>query len=163
MESLAKRQAIENGRRFAVKPKLHLTKAAQFAATAARLDPIEDYKAVMWAGMHMCTHWTNAIFHAKGLTDVEFDFEHFWYIDRCPDTDRVLAGLDGQLGGLLDALAVFEGLRTAYVRGPAQAPSARKSWHAARKFWTEFEPSQRKYSEIFREMIAADCAFHQKI
>lgn len=107
-----------NGRRCAVKPELHLTKAAHFAATAARLDPTEDYEAIMWAGMHSCTHWTNAIFHAKGLTDVEFDFEHSWYIDRCPDTDRVLAGLDGQLGGLLDALAVFEGLRTAYVRGP---------------------------------------------
>ena len=101
-----------------MKPELHLTKAAHFAATAARLDPVEDYEAVMWAGMHMCTHWTNAIFHAKGLTGVEFDFEHSWYIDRCPDTDRVLAGLDDQLGGLLDALTVFEGLRTAYVRGP---------------------------------------------
>jgi hypothetical protein len=110
--------AIENGRRCVVTPELHLTKAANFAATAARLDPTEDYEAIMWAGMHSCTHWTNAIFHAKGLTSVEFDFEHSWYIDRCPDPDRVLAGLDDQLGGLLDALAVFEGLRAAYVRGP---------------------------------------------
>lgn len=98
-------------------PELHLTKAAHFRATAAHLNPEDDYEAIMWAGMHTCTHWTNAVFHAKGLTGVEFDFEHSWYIDRCPDTDRVLAGLDNQLGGLLDALAVFEGLRTAYVRG----------------------------------------------
>ena len=96
-------------------PELHLTKAAHFRATAAHLNPEDDYEAIMWAGMHTCTHWTNAVFHAKGLTGVEFDFEHSWYIDRCPDTDRVLAGLDNQLGGLLDALAVFEGLRTAYV------------------------------------------------
>jgi len=99
-------------------PGLHLAKAARFAASAARLDAEEDYEAIMWAGMHMCTHWTNAIFHAKGLTGVEFDFEHTWYIDRCPDTGRVVAGLDDQLRGLMDALAVFEGLRTAYVRGP---------------------------------------------
>jgi len=71
-------------------PKLHLTKAEHLAATAARLDPVEDFEAIMWAGMHMCTHWTNAIFHTKGLTGVEFDFEHSWYIDRCPDTDQVL-------------------------------------------------------------------------
>ena len=99
-------------------PELHLAKAAHFAATADRLHPEEDYEAIMWAGMHMCTHWTNAVFHARGLTTVEFDFEHSWYIDRCPDTDKVLAGIDDQLAGLLDALAVFEGLRTAYVRGP---------------------------------------------
>ena len=51
-------------------PELHLTKAAHFAATAARLDPVEDYEAILWAGMHTCTPWTNAIFHAKGLTSV---------------------------------------------------------------------------------------------
>ena len=99
-------------------PELHLTKARHFSKTVTCLDAKEDYEAIMWAGMHMCTHWTNAVFHAKGLTSVEFDFEHSWYIDRCPDTDKVLAGIDDQLAGLLDALAVFEGLRTAYVRGP---------------------------------------------
>jgi hypothetical protein len=106
-----------------VTPELHLTKAAHFRATAAHLNPEDDYEAIMWAGMHTCTHWTNAVFHAKGLTGVEFDFEHSWYIDRCPDTDRVLAGLDNQLGGLLDALAVFEGLRQPMCGGAPLGPA----------------------------------------
>lgn len=101
-----------------VTPELHLSKAARFAATSDRLHPEEDYEEIMRAGMHMCTHWTNAVFHARGLTSIEFHFEHSWYIDRCPDTDKVLAGIDDQLAGLLDALAVFERLRTAYIRGP---------------------------------------------
>jgi hypothetical protein len=101
-----------------VTPELHLSKAARFAATADRLHPEEDYEEIMRVGMHMCTHWTNAVFHARGLTSIEFHFEHSWYIDRCPDTNKVLAGIGDQLAGLLDALAVFKGLRTAYVRCP---------------------------------------------
>jgi hypothetical protein len=61
---------IENGQRFAVTPKLHLTKARHFSKTVTRLDAKEDYKAIMWAGMHICAHWTNAIFLARGLTSV---------------------------------------------------------------------------------------------
>jgi hypothetical protein len=106
-----------------MKPDLHLAKARRFIATKGRLDPVEDYEAIMWANMHICTHWINAIFHAGGLTSEKYDFEHTWHLDRCPDRERLLAGLKdkkqgGEMQTLLDILTAFEGLRTTYVRGP---------------------------------------------
>jgi hypothetical protein len=100
-------------------PEIHLAKAARFERTVTRLDPTDDFEAIMWAYMHVSTHWANAVFHAKELTDIEFDFEHTFYIDRSPDRERILAGLDESISPLLDILAIFEGLRTTYVRGSA--------------------------------------------
>jgi len=101
-----------------MKPELHLAKAKRFLGTVEHLDEEDDFEAIMWASMHICTHWINAIFHAKGLTAEDYDFEHTWRLGRCPDPDRLQAGLDGRMQELLDAMAVFEALRTAYVRGP---------------------------------------------
>jgi hypothetical protein len=103
-----------------VTPDAHLDKAQRFIATGKQLDPVEDYEAVMWCNMHICTNWINAVFHARGLTDETYDFEHTWHLDRCPDRTRLLAGLaDEEMQELLDRLTVFEALRTTYVRGPA--------------------------------------------
>jgi hypothetical protein len=90
-------------------PEIHLAKAAKFEATVTQLDPTDDFEVIMWAYMHISTHWANAVFHAKELTDIEFDFEHTFYIDRSPDRERILAGLDDSISPLLDILAIFEG------------------------------------------------------
>ena len=102
-----------------MKAKHHLKKARRFMASAKRLHPVDDYEAVMWANMHICTHWINAVFHKNGLTAEDYDFEHTWHLERCDDPERIRAGLNREMQTLLDALTVFEALRTAYVRGPA--------------------------------------------
>lgn len=101
-----------------MKAEAHILKAGRFEATIGRLDPEEDYEAIIWASMHVCTHWLNAVFHAKGITPEDIDFEHTFYLEKIPDQESLRASLDDELRGVLKALEVFEGLRTTHVRGP---------------------------------------------
>ena len=98
--------------------KKHMEKAARFERTAGRLRLEEDYEAIIWARMHACTHWLNAVFHAQKITPANIDFEHTWYLEKIPDQEQLRAHLDDDLRGVLSALTVFEGLRVTHVRGP---------------------------------------------
>ena len=100
-------------------PKIHMDKAARYVATIGGLDPEDDYETILWASMHACTHWMNAIFHAKGLTGEDFDVAHTWYLDGCPDRGRLDPKLDDQMRKVLDAMSLFERLRLSHVRWDA--------------------------------------------
>jgi len=71
-----------------MKAELHLKKARRFMATAKRLHLVDDFEAIMWANMHICTHWINAVFHENDLTAESYDFEHSWHLERCDDPER---------------------------------------------------------------------------
>lgn len=102
-----------------MKPKIHMDKAANYVASIGRLDVEEDYEAILWASMQACTHWMNAIFHAKGLTSEDFDADHTWYLDNCPDRQRFDPRLDDEMRKVIDSLALFERLRLSHVRWDA--------------------------------------------
>lgn len=58
----------------------HMAKAERFARSVEKLDPAEDFEAVMWGRMHICSNWINAALHAKGVIPENNDVAHTWYL-----------------------------------------------------------------------------------
>lgn len=97
----------------------HIEKAGRFERSLKKLDASEDYEAIMWARMHICTNLVNAAFHTAGVTPVDFDFSHTFYLEKFPDHEHLKKTVTGDLREVLRKLTVFEHLRETCVRGPA--------------------------------------------
>ncbi len=96
----------------------HMAKADRFAQSMQKLHPTDDFEAVMWARMHICSNWINAALHAKGIIPEEDDVAHTWYLFDYADHDFLEANIDEEARRALTELTVFESLRTTHVRGP---------------------------------------------
>lgn len=96
----------------------HMAKADRFVQSAKKLDAEQDFEAVMWARMHICSNWMNAALHAKGITPETDDVAHTWYLFDYADHDFLEANIDEETRRALSELTVFESLRTTHVRGP---------------------------------------------
>ncbi len=96
----------------------HMAKAERFNASLKCLDPVDDYEAVMWARMHICSNWINAALHAKAVTPEDDDVAHTWYLFDYRDKEFLEKNLDEETRDALSQLTVFESLRTTHVRGP---------------------------------------------
>lgn len=97
----------------------HMAKADRYAQSMKKLDPAQDFEAVMWARMHVCSNWMNAALHAKGIILEKDDVAHTWYLFEYGDHDFLEANIDEETRRALSELTVFESLRTTHVRGPA--------------------------------------------
>ena len=102
-----------------MKVKEHIEKAGRFERSAKKLDAAEDFEAILWARMHICTNLLNAAFHAAGITPEEFDFSHTFYLEEFPDRAHLEKTVVGDFREALRKLAVFENLRETCVRGSA--------------------------------------------
>ncbi len=97
----------------------HMAKAGRFVQSLKKLDAEQDFEAVMWGRMHICSNWMNAALHAKGVLPENDDVAHTWYLFEYGDHDFLEANIDEETRLALTELTVFESLRTTHVRGPA--------------------------------------------
>ena len=96
----------------------HLAKAKRFIESAGKLDPVDDYEAILWARMHIGSNWLCAALHALGMTPPEDDVAHTWWLFDYGDKDKFEAHIDEAMVKAFKALGVFESTRQSHVRGP---------------------------------------------
>ena len=96
----------------------HMAKADRFMQSVKKLHPTDDFEAVMWGRMHICSNWINAALHAKGIIPEKDDVAHTWYLFDYADHDFLETNIDEETRRALTELTVFESLRTTHVRGP---------------------------------------------
>ncbi len=98
--------------------KEHLAKAERFIRSARKLDPQEDYEAILWARMHIGSNWLCAALHALKMTPPEDDVAHTWWLYEYGDRKRFEAYIDQAMVNAFKALGVFESTRQSHIRGP---------------------------------------------
>lgn len=96
----------------------HMAKADRFIESVSKVDPVEDYEAILWGRMHIVSNWLCAALHALKMTSPEDDVAHTWWLYDYGDKERFESFVDEDMVRAFRALTVFESTRQSHVRGP---------------------------------------------